>query len=159
MSPSQVHQFRLASILRYREQTVEQRQQELHTLEAALQAEQDVLDGLQCRIRGLHAGILAAQEAGTLDCDDLVRRYTQLLPIEQQLATQAGRVGELRGQVAAQRERLLVAVQEKQVLEKLKERQMALFKLEQGRKEGQVLDEIGGVRFHHRQREKDISER
>jgi flagellar export protein FliJ len=150
MSPSQVHQFRLASILRYREQTVEQRQQELHTLEAALQAEQDVLDGLQCRIRGLHAGILAAQEAGTLDCDDLVRRYTQLLPIEQQLATQAGRVGELRGQVAAQRER---------VLEKLKERQMALFKLEQGRKEGQVLDEIGGVRFHHRQREKDVNER
>jgi flagellar export protein FliJ len=148
MAPAHTQQFRLATLLRYRKQIVEERQQELQRLEQRLRDEQAAFERLHQRMIALHGVIHTAQLAGALDCEDLLHKFRHLEEVKQRTAQQAVKVHEASAGVEAQRERLLVALQDRQVLEKLQERQMAEFRQEETRKESHVLDEIGSVRFH-----------
>ena len=94
-----------------------------------------------------------SQQAGALDCEELRRRlvYQQHLDAREKIEQQT--LADLETQLEAKRQELLHAVQEKQSLDRLKERDAALRKQEESYKEGQMLDEIGMVRFRKKAEE------
>jgi len=140
-------QFRLQSVLNYREQVVEVRQQALAVAENALQEQRRALQRARERIRSLVADIQREQGGGLLDCTQVVRQYAYLEQLETLEHEELERVMALVKQVQARREELTQAMQEKQTLEKLKERHVEQVQREGLRQEGRVLDEIGVIRF------------
>ena len=140
--------FQLQSVLDYREQIVDLRQGELAELENRLQAERQVLATLRQRIADLAACISQEQQAGGLNCDDLNYKTAYMEQLEAREEAQIERVRECRLVREAKRQELMQAAQDKQVLEKLKERHLEQQRAEELHREGQALDEINVVRFH-----------
>jgi flagellar protein FliJ len=139
--------FQLQSVLDYREQIVDLRQSELAELESRLQAERLVLISLRQRIADLADGIRIVQQGGGLNCDDLSYKMAYLEQLESRETAQIARVRECRQERDAKRQELMQAAQDKQVIEKLKERRLEQRRAEELHREGQVLDEISVVRF------------
>lgn len=138
--------FRLATLLRIREATRDQRRAELaeaYRVDEVLKAKIDgvgrELDWLKDRCRRI-AG------PGTVDVDQLVegQRY------ELTLKAQQAQLGQQRETVAAEiqrrREALLAADRDVRVLEKLRDRQSHQFREEEERREAKRLDEVASLR-------------
>jgi len=140
--------FKLQSVLDYREQIVDLRQGELVELEQKLQAEQLVLAALRERIADLADDIRESQEAGNLNCTELNYKLAYMEQLEEREEAQVARVQECRRLREAKRLELMQAAQDKQVLEKLKDRHLEEQRAEELYRENQMLDEISVVRFH-----------
>lgn len=134
-------QFKLQSVLNYRTTLEEQAQQALalsrqHYLEltAAITAQQQELNEQdqvlkQRQEQGLTIAEIDIYESRINHCRNRsVQLHKQLVMLEQK--------------IAKQREALLKAARDRQVMDKLKERQDAEFRREQERKERIQLDEI-----------------
>ncbi len=146
--------FRLASVLDYREQVVDLRQQELARLENELLKEQETLARLRASITALSQDIKSAQQGGALDPGDLMFKFQHLRRLGEQEQRQIARLAEVSERVEAKRTELREAMQDKQVLEKLKERQLAQQRVEENSEESQLMDEIGVMRFLRNEQEK-----
>lgn len=140
--------FRLQPVLNYREQIVEMRQQELAALERALQAERLALATLQGRIQAVAREIRDAQRSVPLDCARIVEQFIYLQELQNREKEQKERIASLTKEVEAKRAELVQAMQEKETIEKLKERFLAQQREEELRQEVKTLDEISVVRFH-----------
>ena len=142
--------FRLQSVLDYREQLVEQRQQEFGVAERAVQAQRMVLEAIRESMQALTEVIRLSQQAGALDCEELRRQLVYQQHLDAREKAEQRTLADLEMQLEAKRQELLHALQEKQSLDRLKERDAALRKQEENYKEGQMLDEIGMVRFRNK---------
>jgi flagellar protein FliJ len=147
-----VPKFRLQSVLAYREQILDLRRQEMGDLERALARERQALEELQARRCHLEAKIRVAQE-GRLDCEHVRRLLAYLERLRQHEQEQEARVAEAEAQREAKRTEVVRALQDKQVIEKLRERHIALQRKEELQREGKMLDEISVTRFHDRVRD------
>lgn len=133
--------FKLQAVLNYRQTLENQAQQQLAEslqrkgeLDAELQQQQDLLHQQDSELKekqrdGLTIAEIDLFETGIAHC----RRVTAQL---QQALVQ------LEGQIVGQRQALLAAARDKQVIEKLKEKQQAEYIKEFNRKEREMLDEI-----------------
>lgn len=139
--------FRLQPVLNYREQVVELRQQELAALERSLQVERMALSTLQGHIFNLAMDIQSTQQRSPLDCALILNQYTYLQQLQGREEEQKARVADLAQKTEVKRTELAQALQEKQIIEKLRERFLAQQKEENLRQEARTLDEIGVVRF------------
>ncbi|MCC7354018.1 MAG: flagellar export protein FliJ [Anaerolineae bacterium] len=139
--------FRLQPVLNYREQIVELRQQELAALERSLQVERMALTAIQGRIYNLATDIQNTQQRSPLDCVLILNQYTYMQQLQNREQEQKTRVADLTKLAEAKRTELAQALQEKQTIEKLRERFVIQQKEEDLRQEARTLDEISVVRF------------
>ncbi len=146
--------FRLESVLQYRTQLVEVRQLELAILQRSLEAETARLASLRVQMETLAMQIREQQESHALDCEGLRSSLGAFEHVAQRVVEQMAVVAGIEQQTETKRAELSGAMQDKQVLEKLKERQLAEQQQEAIRKEGQVLDEMSVLRFHHAEQDK-----
>jgi len=133
--------FKLQSVLNYRQSLEDQarqlladsmqcRQQYAELLQEHQQRRQQLVDELEARQReGMSIGDIELFEG------QIAHRRQLSLAVQQQLE-------ELERQIQQQREELLNASREKQVMEKLKAKQEAEYRRELARKEREILDEI-----------------
>ena len=136
--------FRLATLLRLREATRDERRTEL----AEAYRAEDLLREHQERV-GQELSWLLAQcrkvaGPGTVDVDLLVetQRYELTLRAQQsQLATQCEAVG---AEIDRRRQALLAADRDVRLLEKLREKQARRHRQEENRREVKELDEVAG---------------
>jgi len=139
-------QFRLATLLKLREATRDERRAELaqaYQADAFLEQQQD---RLQRELAGLVLQSRKVAGPGTLDVDQLLQtqRYELFLRARQsQLADQRGTVAE---EIERRRQILVEADREVRVLEKLRQRQLERHREEEGRREMKILDEVAGLR-------------
>ena len=146
--------FRLESVLQYRERLVELRQQELAVLQLKLETETAKLASLREHLESLATQIRAQQGSHALDCEGLRSSLGAFERVARQVGEQMAAVAVIEQQTEAKRVELSGAMQDKQVLEKLKERQLAEEQQEAIRKEGEVLDEMSVLRFHRAEKNK-----
>ena len=138
--------FRLATLLKLREATRDERRAELaqaYQADAFLEQQQD---RLQRELAGLVLQSRKVSGPGTLDVDQLLQtqRYELFLRARQsQLADQRGTVAE---EIERRRQILVEADREVRVLEKLRQRQLERHREEEGRREMKILDEVAGLR-------------
>ncbi len=133
--------FKLQAVLNYRQALEDQAQQALGSslqrqreCEKQLQREQETLQEhdreLKQRQRvGMSVAEMDLFEARILHCRSVIKDLRQQL-------------GQLAERIARQRDELLQAARERQVMEKLKEKQEAEHRLELSRRERAMLDEI-----------------
>jgi flagellar FliJ protein len=145
--------FRLESVLQYRAQLVEMRQQELAVLQSRLEDELARLARLHQQTESLAAQIRARQNKGALDCEGLRSSLGAFGRAAQRVVEQMASVAQIEQQTAAKRLELSGAMQDKQVLEKLKERQLAEEQQATIRQEAEVLNEMAVLRFHRAKQE------
>jgi len=134
-------QFKLQSVLNYRQLLENQAQQRLTAslqhktdIEAELERQQQVLmqqDGelKQRQQEGLTIAEIDLFETGIQHCRRIIDQ------LQQELA-------KLERQIIGERDELLAAARDRQVIEKLKDKQEAEYRKELSRKEREMLDEI-----------------
>lgn len=134
--------FRLATLLRLRENDRDQRRAELaqayHADDILRQQDED----LERERIGLLAGSREAASPGTVDIDRLIQtqRYELLLKThQQQLRRQREAVA---AEIGHRRETLVRANREARILENLREKQAERHREEEGRRETKRLDEV-----------------
>ncbi len=133
--------FKLQSVLNYRQALEGQAQQKLsaslqqkNQLEEQLQHQQRAMQQLDAELKERQKDGLTVAEIGLFESQFQHRR--RLLSDLQQ------RLQQLADEIRNQREELLQAARDRQVMEKLKEKQEHEFRQELSRKEREMLDEI-----------------
>ena len=139
--------FRLATLLRIRENTRDERRGELAQ---AYQAD-DIMRQQQEELERERVGVLEqsrqAAAPGTVNVDELIQsqRYELLLKTQQRhLQQQRQRVAE---EIDRRRESLVHANREVRILEKLEEKQTQRHREEESRREVKLLDEVAVQRI------------
>jgi flagellar FliJ protein len=135
------NKFKLQSVLNYRQTLADQAQQQLSNsllqktqLEAEMQQQ-------QLNFQQLDLQLQQKQQEGLMIAElDLFE--AQIKHRQQQLQQLQGQLQLLERQILAERQQLLSAARDKQVMEKLKEKQQAEYRQELARKERGLLDEI-----------------
>jgi flagellar FliJ protein len=138
--------FRLATLLRLREVTRDERRSELAEAyqAAGVLAEQEgrlaeeLRDNLQC--------IRDASHPGELDVDALLGRHRHQLLLAAQRQFLDRQRQQVEAEIELRRQRLLEADRDVKALEKLRERKRDRFKYEEHRKETKQLDEVAARR-------------
>ena len=136
--------FRLATLLRLREATRDERRTELAEAYRADDVLGEHLDHVGRELGLLQAQCRKAAGPGTVDVDRLVeaQRYEVALRAqENQLAEQRKVVG---AEIDRRRQTLLAADRNVRLLEKLREKQARRHRLEEDRQEIKQLDEVAG---------------
>ncbi|MCK4620959.1 MAG: flagellar export protein FliJ [Desulfuromonadales bacterium] len=134
--------FKLQSVLNYR-QSLEDRAQQLlmtslqhrSTLEEALEQQRNALRQHDAELKRRQ------QEGLTIDEIDLFE--SQIRHCRRMSADLQQQLQRLERQIVSEREELLSCARDRQVMEKLKEKQDAEYRQELSRKERAMLDEIG----------------
>jgi flagellar FliJ protein len=143
--------FRLQSVLSYKEKREEVVETELAHLRQACRTEEEGLARIQEQENAVIDGMSRMQrESVRVDVVGMEQRLSYLNLLGERADVQTGKVEQARKQVEGKREELVVASQEKRVLEKLKERDAREAFTGARRAEDRVNDEISIVQFHLR---------
>lgn len=139
-------QFRLATLLRLREATRDDRRAQLAE---ALYAEQLIVErivALDAELADLKRQSLDAARPGRVNVDRLTdgTRYEMILKVERQTADQQRQA--VADEVRKRREALVAADRDVKVFEKLRDTQAEQHRDEEARRESKRLDEIAVVR-------------
>ena len=133
--------FKLQSVLNYRQSLEDQAQQQLAAslqrkgaLEVELQRQHDALQQHDAELK-------ERQQAG-LTVAEIELFETQIQHCRRLIEHLQEQLQRLDRQIVGEREELLNAARDKQVMEKLKDKQEAEYRKELSRKERQILDEI-----------------
>ncbi len=133
--------FKLQSVLNYRQTLADQAQQQLSSslqrksqLEEQVQQQQNSFQQLDLQLKEKQQQGLSVAEIDLFESQILHRRR-QIIQLQEQLAP-------LERQILAERQALMSAARDKQVMEKLKDKQQAEYQQELSRKEREMLDEI-----------------
>lgn len=146
-------QFRLQTVLDYKERMEEEEQQKLARKKEKLASEENRLLWLK------HLHESRRQEAGEkrmkgrLNVDELTMYHEYEKKLEKEVALQNIRVQQAQAAVETQRRKLLEATQEKKTYEKLKEKHFQGYLAEAAREESKILDELGTTKFARNLRE------
>ncbi len=133
--------FKLQSVLNYRQILEDQAQQALgKTLQRQANIEAE-LSRCQEQLQVYDTQVQQRQQEG-LTIAELEMFETRIAHFRNLIHQYRRQLEDLEGQIAAEREALLKAARERQVMEKLKEKQEAEYRRELDRKERALLDEI-----------------
>jgi len=133
--------FKLQSVLNYRQRLEDQAQQVLtQTLQRQVQL-QEQISQCQLQLNACDAEVQRRQREG-LTIMELAMFEDQIRHLRQLMVGYHSQLVKLKGQIESEREALLKAARERQVMEKLKEKQEAEYRRELDRKEREMLDEI-----------------
>ncbi len=133
--------FKLQSVLNYRQRLEDQAQQVLaRTLQHQVKLQEQIA---QCRqqLDSCAAEVQRRQQEG-LSIAELTMYEDQIRHLRQLQVRYHGQLKKLNDQIDRERAALLTAARERQVMEKLKEKQEAEYRRELDRKEREMLDEI-----------------
>ena len=145
--------FRLAKVLKVRERVLEQRTRDVAEAGRARQA---CLER-ESRLAAAYADLAAIDPAvagRTLDVRDLADHSLRLKRLGEQRQAAARQTDLATAELEVQRARLTEAWRDAEVLRKLEARRREQWDEEQRRREGRVLDEVGGIRADRLRRSK-----
>jgi len=137
--------FRLERVLQHRQREVDARSREVAAIQRALQEREDRLAQAGRQLQQCRAE-LAARRHGELDPGALQRAtaWQEELVTRRQTAEQD--LAAARLDLNAAQERLQQAWRDREVLERLRQRQRQEWQQEEARRERRALDEIGAIR-------------
>jgi flagellar FliJ protein len=138
--------FRLQSVLDYREQRVDLAKGALGAAVQQVQAQRQTLLALNRQMAALAAEVQAAQR-GLINTAHIAQQLAYLQQLRVRECAENQRLADLSRQAEVRRQELAQAMQDKQVLEKLKERHMEQARQAEAQRESRLLDEIGVIRF------------
>lgn len=141
--------WRFESVKKAKEREEEQGQQNLVRAQDALTSEEAKLAELRDQ-REVYIRQLREKQDGRLNTADLSRINTYLENLAGQIKAQAQQVEKTRSVVNRHREALLKTVQERKVLENLKERDYRAFRKTERRQDQVTMDETANRRNGHR---------
>lgn len=147
--PPRRFQFRLQTVLEYKQKREEEEQRELGRLLEILGREQSRLEGLKHLQQARQEELAEKSAAGRLDVGELQRYHEYEKRIEKEIAAQAIRVQQAEMDVEEQRQRLLEAAKEKKIYEKLKEKHHDVYIAETEAEERKLLDDLATSKFVH----------
>ncbi len=141
--------WRLEPVKKAKERDEERGQAELAEARRALQTEETKLAQLREKreacVRQLHE-----KQAGRLNTADLALTHAYLKDLDRQIQAQTGRIEGAKSSAEAKQEALLKTMQEKKVLENLKERDRRKFRKTERRKDQAAMDETANRRASNR---------
>jgi len=135
--------FRLAALLTHRQQVEKEQQRRVAQIQQEIQAVVRHIQETQTRIAAENRTLGVRELTGRLDMQYIAheKRFVGALAVRISLAMQ--KLAGLEQTLAAARAELLAAARARKVIEKLRERQWARWRMELERKEAAVIDEIG----------------
>ena len=136
-------EFKLEALLTARLQVEREKQRRVGVISQEIQRVVHQIQETQARIMAENHTLGAKELTGRLDMQYIgtEKRYVGSLQVRVILALQE--VAKLEQTLAKARAELLEAARARKVIEKLREKQFARWRLEQERKEAAVMDEIG----------------
>ncbi len=137
MSPK----FSLQPVLDYRETRVEILEIELGRLVQSQQRGKTFLEALQSS-RSRLLDEMGKQQVGDMDLFMLSRLRSNLQMVNQRIAEQEARLAELAQQIAEKQEQIVIAKQDAEALNKLKEHELERFRKEESQRENRLQDDI-----------------
>jgi flagellar export protein FliJ len=138
--------FRLATLLRLREATRDERRAELAEAYRADDVLREHLDRLGQELGRLQAQSRQVAGPGTVDVDRLVEVQRYEVTLRAQQNRLAGQREAVRAEIDRRRQALLAADRDVRLLEKLREKQVRRHRQEEHRREIKQLDEVAGQR-------------
>lgn len=150
--------FHLQPLLSYKQNLEEVLQVELAQLTSAHAREQEELERLERSRDDVARQLRAYESEGQLNLELIKLTHGFLESLRARVAAQSEAVARLAGQVETKRRDLVKAMQERKVLEKLKEKYLAELQEQAEKQEMRVNDEIGTGRHHLVARERDVTE-
>jgi flagellar export protein FliJ len=145
--------FRLAKVLKVRERVLEQRTRDVA---AADRARQVCLER-ENRLAAAYADLAAIDPAvagRALDVRDLADHSLRLKRLGEQRRAAARQTDLATAELEVQRARLTEAWRDAEVLRKLEARRREQWEEEQRRRDGRLMDEVGGIRADRLRRSK-----
>ncbi len=133
--------YRFAAVLRYREQLLEQVQREFGALQRKLMFEMSRLTMLEQTKKAQSEKIARLQRRGA-SMGEVGLYHLALDRLHATIVQQRRRLQQLNQEVEAKREALLIAMQQKKILEKLKERDAEAHREAERRRERLLADEM-----------------
>jgi len=135
--------FRLEALLTHRQQIEKEAQRRMAKVQQEIQAVARQIQETRARIVAEDRTLGTKELTGTLDMQYIAheKRFVGNLHIRIMVGMQ--KLAGMEQTLAAARAELLTAARARKVIEKLKEKQFARWKIEQERKESAVMDEIG----------------
>jgi flagellar protein FliJ len=138
--------FRLQSVLEYKRKVEDDRKLELAGLLTEV-AEQEVrLAALDAERERVRAQVLTGM-AGEVDVDSVARGFRHAEWLDERRLRQAELIADLRQRIVAKRQEVVEAMQERQALEKLRDRDRASYEAEQLHAEQTLMDELSTSRY------------
>jgi flagellar FliJ protein len=144
--------FRLATLLKLRENERRQRQLESAQAQEAERILQEQASEVAGEIDWTKARVRSASAPGELPVDGILELQRYALQLKAQAMMIARQAATIRAEVERRRQALLEADRQVRMLEKLRERQVAAHRVELEDRERQLLDEIGQQRFNQNRR-------
>lgn len=137
--------WRLESVKKVKEREEEQNQERLAQARRVLAAEEAALSEL-LKQRETHIRMVQEKQAGRIDATELARAYAYLEKLNGQVQKQAQKVHAARSSAEQTRETLVKSVQERKVMDNLRERDYQKFRKEEQRRDQAALDETANRR-------------
>ncbi len=136
-------QFKLEALLTHRRHIEKDKQRRLAQIQQEIQAVQRRIRETRELVESENRTLGARELTGRLDMQYIAheKRFVGALAVRIALAMQ--KLAVLERTMAVARAELLAAARARKVIEKLREKQFARWRLEQDRKEAAVIDEIG----------------
>ena len=138
--------FSLQPVLSYKESLVDLLERQLAQLFAMRSAIETVLASLRQERRQIHYRLIAERQ-GVLRLDRLWYHQTYLDWLGERIEEQERQLAQLDEEIEKKRGELLSLMQEKRMLEKLKEKIKQRFMMEMERREADLHDEMASARF------------
>lgn len=138
--------FRLATLLRLREATRDERRAELAEAYRADDLLREHLDRVGRELSWLQAQCRKVAGPGTVDVDRLVEAQRYEVTLRAQQGQLAGQREAVSAEIDRRRQTLLHADRDVRLLEKLREKQARRHHQEENRREIKELDEVAGQR-------------
>lgn len=144
--------FSLQPVLSYRERIAEALEMELGRLRATAQEIKAAIAALQ-RDEQESFDELARRQTGMLDLMAIEQLRGHLQNVQKQIEAHKARLAEMQKQIEAKREEVTAAQQDKETLEKLKEREENAWQAEVLRREAAERDDIYIAQAYRRSQE------
>jgi len=141
--------WRLDPVKKVKEREEEKNQEALAAARRQLSAEEAKLAELG-RQRAEAVGEVQNQQQGAINPQDLARRDAYIRSLDERIQTQTEVVASARNQADERHQELVKSVQERKVLENLKDRDKQRFQKDRQRREQAAADETANRQSHER---------
>ncbi len=139
--------FRLGQVLEHKRRLEEQRQLELQRLVAAEERLRAQLDDLHGRLDAQLEDVATRARSGAVNAAELEAASHYVARLEVLMEEQRALLAESAAEVAASRDALVLALQERRALELLRDRQDSAARLQNDRREERAVDDLNSARF------------
>ena len=138
--------FNLQSVLDHRLLLEDREQEKLHKIQHEIGLAEAGREQLRNQIHGLRLQ-LAQPESGEINMESVLQSVRYIGKLDNDLAVLTRKIAQLEQQKRSQSDMLLKARRNREVLENVKEKELAQYEREAGVMEQKLLDELAVVKF------------